>query len=41
MKKHINLVTVIAVALVIASLLGHAKGITFPGLKTFGFSSGG
>jgi hypothetical protein len=41
MKKHLNLATLVMVALVIAALAGHAKGIPTPSAKLFGFSSGG
>ncbi len=41
MKKRMNLVTVIIVLIVVASLLGKWKGIDVPGLRTYGFSSGG
>jgi hypothetical protein len=36
MKKHLNLMTLLMLAVAIAALLGHLKGITM-----FGFSSGG
>jgi len=35
-KKHLNLMTVLMLAVAIAALLGHLKGI-----QMFGFSSGG
>ena len=41
MKKHLNLATLLLVAVVVAAVLGHSKGIPVPGAKTFGFSSGG
>lgn len=41
MKKHLNLMTVVVVAVAIASVLGHAKGAALPGANMFGFSSGG
>jgi hypothetical protein len=41
MKKHVNLVTVVMVAIVIASMFAKMKGIPVPGPRTWGFSSGG
>jgi hypothetical protein len=40
-KKHINLLTVIMVAIVIASLLAQVKGMPAHDFSFFGFSSGG
>jgi hypothetical protein len=40
-KKHINLLTVIMVAIVIASMLAKAKGMPAHDFSFFGFSSGG
>ena len=41
MKKHLNLMTVLMLAVLIAALLGQLKGIPVPSFKMFGFSSGG
>jgi hypothetical protein len=41
MKKHINLLTVIMVAVVVASMFAKAKGINVPNFMYLGFSSGG
>lgn len=41
MRKHLNPVTLLMVAVVIAGVLGHFKGIPAPSAKMFGFSSGG
>jgi hypothetical protein len=41
MRKHVNLFTVIMVAIVIASMLAKAKGIPTHDFTLFGFSSGG
>lgn len=41
MKKHINLFTVIMVAVVVASMFAKAKGIHVPNFMYLGFSSGG
>lgn len=41
MRKHINLVTVIMVAIVVASMLAKAKGMPAHDFTFFGFSSGG
>jgi hypothetical protein len=41
MKKHVNLVTLVMVAIAIASMFATTKGIHVPGPKTWGFSSGG
>ena len=41
MKKHVNLMTVLMVAIVVAALVGHLRGFPFPSARTFGFSSGG
>ena len=41
MKKHLNLMTVLMLAVLIAALLGQLKGIPLPSFRMFGFSSGG
>jgi hypothetical protein len=41
MKKHLNLATLLMVAVVVAGVLGHFKGMPVSGPSMFGFSSGG
>ncbi len=42
MKRHVNLMTVLMVAIFIAVLFAHLRGIPVPSNnKFFGFSSGG
>jgi hypothetical protein len=40
-KKHVNLFTVLVIALAVASIVARMKGIELPISKPFGFSDGG
>lgn len=41
MKKHVNLMTVLMIAIFVAALVGHLRGFPVPTNRFFGFSSGG